>query len=73
MKGRAEINKSLKLLKNVYGKRPGLYLLQIIVEAKRDEMINIFKDGDPAEKNNFVSIMKDIDPANSSKYNRVMK
>jgi len=73
MKGRAEINKSLKFLKNVYNKRPGLYLLQIIIEAKRDEMINIFKNGDPAEKNNFVSIMKDIDPANSSKYNRVMK
>ncbi len=73
MKGRAEINTSLNLLKNVYKKRPGLYLLQIIVEAKRDEMINIFKDGDPAEKNNFITIMKDIDPANGSKYNRVMR
>ena len=73
MKGRAEINKSLKLLKNVYNKRPGLYLLQIIIEAKRDEMINIFKNGDPAEKSNFMEVMKDIDPANSSKYNRVMR
>ncbi len=73
MKGRAEINKSLKLLKNIYNKRPGLYLLQIIIEAKRDEMINIFKEGDPAEKSNFLEIMKDIDPANGSKYNRVMR
>ncbi len=73
MKGRAEINKSLDLLKNVYKKRPGLYLLQVVIQAKRDEMINIFKNGDPAEKNNFVAIMKDIDPANSSKYNRVMR
>ncbi len=73
MKGRAEINKSLNLLKNVYKKRPGLYLLQVIIQAKRDEMINIFKNGDPAEKSNFVAIMKDIDPANSSKYNRVMR
>ncbi|RLD90795.1 MAG: DUF4835 domain-containing protein [Bacteroidetes bacterium] len=73
MKGRAEINKNLKLLKNIYNKRPGLYLLQIIIEAKRDEMINIFKNGDPAEKSNFIEIMKDIDAANSSKYNRVMR
>ncbi len=73
MKGRAEINKSLNLLKNVYKKRPGLYLLQVMIQAKRDEMINIFKNGDPAEKSNFVAIMKDIDPANSSKYNRVMR
>ena len=73
MKGRAEITESLKLLKKVYNKRPGLYLLQVIIEAKREEMINLFKDADPAEKNQFIEIMKDLDPANSSKYNRVMK
>jgi hypothetical protein len=73
MKGRAEISGNLKLLKNVYNKRPGLYLLQVIIEAKRDEMINLFKEADPAEKNNFVSTMKELDPANSSKYNKVMK
>jgi len=72
MKGRAEITESLKLLKKVYNKRPGLYLLQVIIEAKREEMINLFKDADPAEKNQFIEIMKDLDPANSSKYNRVM-
>ena len=73
MKGRAEINKDLSLLKSVYRKNPGLYLLQVIIEAKREEMINLFKGGDPAEKNNFVTILKDIDPANGSKYNRVLK
>jgi len=73
MKGRAEITKSLKLLKTVYDKQPSLYFLQVIVETKRDEMINIFKEGDPAEKNTLVSMMKQIDPANSSKYNKVLK
>ena len=72
-KGRAEITKSLKNLKNVYDKRPGLYFLQVITETKRDEMINIFKDGDPAEKNTFVTLMKEIDPANGSKYDKVLK
>ncbi len=71
-KGRAEIFNSLKLLKNVYDKRPGLYLLQVIVETKRDEMIDIFKEGDPAEKSQFVQLMKNIDPANGSKYNKVL-
>jgi len=73
MKGRAEIAKSLKLLKTVYDKQPSLYFLQVIIETKRDEMINIFKEGDPAEKNTFVTMMKEIDPANSSKYNKVLK
>jgi hypothetical protein len=73
MKGRAEITNDLELLKKVYKKRPGLYLLQVIIEAKRDEMINIFKEADPSEKNTFVTTMKELDPANSSKYNKVMK
>jgi hypothetical protein len=73
MKGRAEITNNLELLKKVYTKRPGLYLLQVIIEAKREEMINIFKEADPSEKNTFVTIMKELDPANSSKYNKVMK
>ncbi len=72
-KGRGVIASSLKLLKSVYDKRPGLYLLQVIIETKRDEMINIFKEGDPAEKNQFVALMKEIDPANGSKYNKVLK
>ena len=72
MKGRSKITESLNLLKTVYNKDPGLYLMQVIIEAKREEMINLFKDGDPAEKNKFVEIMKELDPANSSKYNRVM-
>lgn len=72
-KGRAKINEDLNLLKKVYEKRPGLYLLQVIIETKRNEMINIFKEGNPAEKENFVKIMNQIDPANSSKYKAVLK
>ena len=73
VKGRGEIANSLTLLKKVYNKRPGLYFLQVVVESKRDEMINIFKEGDPAEKNKFVATLKEIDPANGSKYNQVLK
>jgi hypothetical protein len=73
LKGRGEITNSLTLLKKVYDKRPGLYFLQVIIETKRDELINIFKEGDPAEKNKFVSIMKELDPANGDKYNKVLK
>lgn len=72
-KGRAKIAEDLKLLKKVYSKRPGLYLLQVIIETKRDEMINIFKEGEPDEKDNFVKLMTEIDPANSSKYKTVLK
>lgn len=66
--GREAISNSLDYLKNVYDKRPGLYLLQVVTEAKRDEIINIFKEASPAEKTNMITIMKEIDPANGSRY-----
>jgi hypothetical protein len=70
---REAISKSLEYLKNVYDKRPGLYVLQVMVEAKRDEIVNIFKEASPAEKTNMITIMKEVDPANGSKYLEVNK
>ena len=70
-KGRENISKTLENLKLVYDKRPGLYLLQVVTEAKRDEIINIFKEASPAEKTNMITIMKEVDPANGSRYLQV--
>ncbi len=66
--GRETISKTLENLKLVYDKRPGLYVLQVMVEAKRDEIVNIFKEASPAEKTNMITIMKEVDPANGSRY-----
>ncbi len=66
--GREVISQSLENLKIVYDKRPGLYVLQVMTEAKRAEIINIFKEASPAEKTNMITIMKEIDPANGSRY-----
>ncbi|MBU2649499.1 MAG: DUF4835 family protein [Bacteroidetes bacterium] len=71
--GRAAILKSLKYLETVQNQRPGLFLLQLIMEAKSDELVNIFSEGSPAEKTQAVNILKKIDPANISKYDEIMK
>ncbi|MFA8300930.1 MAG: DUF4835 family protein [Hyphomicrobiales bacterium] len=71
--GRANITKSIPLLEEVYNERPGLFLLSIILDAKRDEIINIYSEGSPQEKNKVVNIMKEIDAANGSKYSDILK
>lgn len=71
--GREAIAASLPLLKQVYDKRPGLYLFQLILEAKRDEIINIFSEASPAEKVKMINIMQEIDPPNGTKYEGVNK
>jgi hypothetical protein len=68
--GRAAITESLSLLNKMYNEKPGLYLLQMTLDAKKDELVNIYSDSrvPPMEKNNVVNILKEIDPANGSKY-----
>jgi len=69
--GRAKIVQSLNLLTNVYNEQPNLFALQLTIDAKRDEIVNIFQQGNPKEKTDVINIMKDIDPANSSTYSKI--
>ena len=71
--GRAVILRSLSDLKKVNDKRPGMYSMQVLLDAKRQEIINIFSKGSPTEKTSMINIMKEIDPANGSKYQEVMR
>jgi len=71
--GRAVVGKTLKYLENVYNKRSGLYFLQVVTEAKRDEIINIFTKASPAEKTDMINIMREVDPPNGTRYEAVNK
>lgn len=71
--GRANILKSLKYLQLIQDQRPGLFLMQIIFDAKSDEFVNVFSEGSPSEKNQAINLLKDIDAANSDKYDEILK
>jgi len=69
--GRAAILESLRLLQQVNQQRSALYLMTIITQTKQQEIINIFKEGSPTEKQEAIKIMKLIDPSNSTKYEAI--
>jgi hypothetical protein len=69
--GRTHITRAIEELKKVYEERPGMYVTQMIVDAKRDEIINIFRNASENEKKKIIEIMKQIDPANSNKYDGI--
>ncbi len=73
--GRAEIAKDLELLRNVYRQKPDPYLLflNIVLDAKRDEIVKIFSESFPDEKHRVYMIMKEIDPSNVQKYDKMLK
>ena len=72
--GRASITESLDLLKTLYDAKPDLYMLTVILDAKRDELVNIYADQKvpPMEKTTVSNLLKEIDPANSSKYQSIL-
>ena len=71
--GRAAILKSLEYLQTVYSSYPTCFLLQLIVETKRDEIINVFSEGTQQEKTKASNIMKQIDPSKSSQYDAILQ
>ena len=49
------------------------YILQLIVETKRDEIIQVFSEGSQKEKTTASNIMKTIDPSQSSRYDAILQ
>jgi hypothetical protein len=72
--GRSSITESLDLLKNLYHAKPDLYVLTIIFDAKRDELVNVYADQKvpPMEKATVTNLLKEIDPANGTKYQAIL-
>ena len=70
---RTSMVESLKLIQDVYRKKPDpfMYLVQVIMDAKSDELINIFSEAFPEEKSRVVQILTEIDPANKAKYEKI--
>lgn len=71
--GRNEIAEDLKLIQQVYRTKPDPYmhLLQVLFDAKADELVNIFSDAIPEEKTRVAKLLKEIDPANTNKYQKI--
>ena len=69
--GRAVILESLRLLQQVNQQKSAMYLMTIFAQTKQQEIINIFKEGSPTEKQQAIQIMKQIDPSNATKYDAI--
>lgn len=73
--GRAEIASSLELLQRIFRTKPDPFMqpLQIIFDAKADELVNIFSESFPEEKNRVYQLLTEVNQANASKYKRMLQ
>jgi hypothetical protein len=70
---RTSMVESLRLIQDVYRRKPDpfMYLVQVVIEAKSAELVDIFSGSFPEEKSRVVQILTEIDPANKSKYEKI--
>jgi len=69
---RAAVYTAMNKLVKVVATRPNSVNLINFVQAKSDELRNMFEDAEMKEKNEIVGLLKRIDPANSSKYQEIL-
>ena len=71
--GRNAILGALNNLQGVYERNSMCYYLQLLVESKRDEIIQVFSQGEQKIRTEASNIMKSIDPSQSARYDAMLQ
>lgn len=67
-KGRQEVLESFELLRKVNREKPGLFIMNMYMFGKVDEITKIFSEAPQNEKEQAVKALGEVDPGNTSKY-----
>jgi hypothetical protein len=70
--GRKSITESLDLVKAAFDNQPGSFLFKVFFDTKSDELVNIYSQGLPDEKNKVYTYLNSMDPANGTKYQKII-
>jgi hypothetical protein len=72
-KGRASITECLTLMQQLKRNEPNLFFLQTFLDAKRQELIDIYKTASPVDKPKAKNILVELDPTHSSEYQKILQ
>jgi hypothetical protein len=70
---RRTIAAAIEKLKSVHQAKPASYNLQVFFNAKYNELVEIFKPADPADKTKLFNTLQIIDPGHISQYQNMMR
>lgn len=70
---RKTIAAAIEKLKTVHQAKPASYNLQVLFNAKGDELVELFKPAEPQEKAKLFNTLQIVDPGNISKYQAMMR
>ena len=69
---RKAIAASIEKLRTTHQAKPSSYNLQVFFNAKYQELVDLFKPADPAEKSKILSTLSLIDPGHIQKYQKMV-
>ncbi|MCQ2608023.1 MAG: DUF4835 family protein [Bacteroidales bacterium] len=69
--GRKEVYNAVAELEKVFKLKPSSYLLTAFFYAKKDEIVQMYSEGNPDEKNRMVTLAKKLNPANVNDYDKI--
>ena len=72
-KGRTSIMRALEEIERVGRSYPNSMIIQMFFNAKRKELVEIFKGGSRTEKTRAVQIMSKLDAANAIEYRKIIR
>ena len=70
--GRAKIAEGIPLVREANRARPSAIVIASFMDAKSDELINIFKKSTEKEKKEVVQVLTDINPTQTSRYESIL-
>lgn len=69
--GRARIADGITTLRDAYRARPATYIINTFLDAKADELVDIFSRSTDKEKKIVYEVLTDIDPTRVSTYDKI--
>ena len=69
--GRARIAEGMPVLREAYRARPATYVINTFLDAKAEELVDIFQKGTDKEKKAVYDILMDIDATRQNTYDRM--
>jgi hypothetical protein len=70
---RARIAEGLPIIREANRARPSSIIISSFLDAKNDELINIFAKGTTKEKTDAIQILSDVNPTLTARYEKIMK
>jgi hypothetical protein len=70
---RARIAEGLPLLREANRARPSAIVISAFLDAKSDELINIFSNATTKEKTDAVEVLSDVNPTQSARWEKILK